>query len=219
MNPTPRRRPGPSHLLLTIMLLSPALAGAQEPDTTLLKRWVGNYLEKPLTLEFYGDSMLVVGDRHALSYHMTYDSLIATGDTMVVARYRLVRGRLLLEPPDGNLITMAPQRTLGRPLTGRWVGDVDTSGTSVPIELNINADRTACWHGTPDGKWTTGEWERETRVITLTWDNSEWTGLYDPQRNSLILEPLSDSTHTSKSPTGVLRRAFRATAPATQCPR
>jgi hypothetical protein len=150
---------------------------------------------------------------------MTYDSLIATGDTMVVARYRIARNRLLLELPDGNVITMAAQRTLGRPLTGRWVGDVDTSGTSIPIELNINADRTACWHSAPDGKWTTGEWDRETRVITLTWETSEWTGLYDPQRNSILLEPLSDSTHAARSPSGILRRVFRSTAPPAQCPR
>jgi len=218
MNPMPKHLPL-SVWLLAALFLGPTPATAQEPDTTLLKRWVGTYLDRPLTLEFYGDTMLVVGDRHALSYRLTYDSLVATGDTMVVARYRLARGRLLLEVPDGNVITLAAQRTLGRPLTGRWVGDVDTSGTTIPVELNLNADRTACWHSAPDGKWATGEWERETRVITLTWDAGEWTGLYDPQRNSLILEPLSDSTHTVKSPTGILRRVFRAAAPPTQCPR
>src|SRR5882757_2665379 len=73
---------------------APPASPAQVQDTTLLKRWVGNYLEHPLTLEFYGDTMLVVGDRHALNYRLTFDSLIATGDTNVVARYRLVRDRL-----------------------------------------------------------------------------------------------------------------------------
>jgi len=113
---------------------------------------------------------------------------------------------------------MARQRTLGRPLTGRWIGDVDSSGTTLPIELNLNTSRTACWRHSPAGKWTVGEWERETRVITLTWDNDEWTGLYDPQRNSLLLDPPSDSTHTTTGPTGILRRIFRGATPPGQCP-
>jgi hypothetical protein len=211
-----------SLLCCSLLLLSlPAGAAAQQPaqqDTTLLQRWVGNYLERPLTLEFYGDTMLVVGDQHALNYRLTYDSLIATGDTNVVARYRVTMGRLLLETPDAQVITMARQRTLGRPLTGRWIGDVDSSGTTLPIELNLNTSRTACWRHSPDGKWTVGEWERETRVITLTWDNDEWTGLYDPQRNSLLLDPPSDSTHTTTGPTGILRRIFRGATPPGQCP-
>ncbi len=219
MSQLPEHRCFVPRWLSLALLLTPAAAFAQQEDTTLLRRWVGNYLEKPLTLEFYGDTMLVVGDRHALTYRMTYDSIVAEGDTSVVARYRLSHGRLLLEIPDGNVITMATQKTLGRPLTGRWAGDVDTSGTAIPIELNINPDRTACWHTTPDGKWTIGEWERETRVVTLTWENGEWGGLYDPQRNSLILEPVSDSTHASSGPRGVLRRVFRGMAPAAPCPR
>ncbi|MBI4502214.1 MAG: hypothetical protein HY700_13765 [Gemmatimonadetes bacterium] len=204
--------------LTVLLLLAPATAIAQQQDTTLLKRWVGNYLEKPLTLEFYGDTMLVVGDRHALNYRLTLDSLIATGDTSIVARYRVSHGRLLLETADGSVITMATQKTLGRPLTGRWMGDVDTSGTAVPVELNLNPDRTACWHGSPDGKWMKGEWDRETRVVTMIWDSGEWTGLYDPQNNSLVLRPIADSTHSATGPTGALHRVFRGPAPAAQCP-
>jgi hypothetical protein len=200
------------------LLLIPVTAQAQAPDTTLLKRWVGNYLERPLTLEFYGDTMLVVGDQHALSYRMTYDSLVATGDTTVVARYRLALNRLLLETPDGNVITMAAQRTLGRPLTGRWVGDVDSSGTTLPLELNLHPSRMACWRRSPDGKWTVGEWERETRLVTLMWDDGEWKGLYDPQGNSLMLDRLTDTTHVTTGPTGILRRVYRGTAPAEHCP-
>ncbi|MGH7487154.1 MAG: hypothetical protein ACREMY_16355, partial [bacterium] len=81
---------------ILLFLLVPGSALAQQQDTALLKRWVGNYLERPLTLEFYGDTMLVVGDQHALNYRVTFDSLVATGDTSVVARYRIVRDRLLL---------------------------------------------------------------------------------------------------------------------------
>jgi hypothetical protein len=198
--------------------LAPVTGFAQQQDTTVLKRWVGNYLERPLTLEFYGDTMLVVGDQHALNYRMTYDSLIATGDTTLVARYRLVRDRLLLETPDLNVITMAPQKTLGRPLTGRWVGDVDSAGTTIPVELHLNTSRTACWRKSPDGKWTVGEWDRQTRVVTLTWDNAEWDGRYDPQGNSLLLDPVSDSTHTTNGPRGILRRVFRGTGAGGQCP-
>src|SRR5262245_17206175 len=82
---------------LFALVLFPGSVFSQQQDTAVLKRWVGNYLERPLTLEFYGDTMLVVGDQHALNYRMTFDSLIATGDTTLVARYRLVRDRLLLE--------------------------------------------------------------------------------------------------------------------------
>ncbi len=208
-----RTATGRNHVYRFVMLallLAPASAHAQA-DTTILKRWVGTYAEgKPLTIEFYGDTMLVVGDRYALSYRMTYDSLIATGDTSVVARYRLAMGRLLLETPDGNVVTMATQRTLGRPLWGRWVGDLDFSGTMQPVEINLNGDRTACWHPTvEDAKWASGEWERETRRVTLTWEVEEWTGIYDPQGNSLLLQPLQDSLHTGTGPSGVLRRSFR----------
>jgi len=210
--------------LVGLALMGPAAGYAQFPappaqvqDTTLLKRWVGNYLERPLTLEFYGDTMLVVGDRHALNYRLTFDSLVANGDTTIQARYHLSHGRLLLETPDGNVVTMAAQKTLGRPLTGRWVGDVDSSGTIMPLELNLNTDRTACWHSGPEGKWTRGEWDRETRLITLTWDAGEWTGFYDPQRNFLTLKPSTDSTH-SVEPTGTLQRVFRGPAPSSACP-
>jgi hypothetical protein len=203
---------------ILLSLLVPGSLAAQQQDTALLKRWVGNYLERPLTLEFYGDTMLVVGDQHALNYRMTFDSLIATGDTNVVARYRVVRDRLLLETPDLNVITMAPQKTLGRPLTGRWVGDVDSSGTTISVELNLNTSRTACWRRAPDGKWTMGEWDRQTRLVTLTWDNSEWDGRYDPQGNSLLLDPISDSTHTTTGPRGILRRVFRGAFAGAQCP-
>jgi hypothetical protein len=202
---------------ILLFLFVPGTAGAQQQDTTVLKRWVGNYLERPLTLEFYGDTMLVVGDQHALNYRMTFDSLIATGDTTLVARYRLVRDRLLLETPDMNVITMAPQQTLGRPLTGRWVGEVDSAGTTYPVELALNTSRTACWRKPPDGKWTMGEWDRQTRVVTLTWDNGEWDGRYDPQGNSLLLDPISDSTHTNTGPRGILHRVFRGAFAGVQC--
>ena len=207
--------------LLTVGLLFPLAAGAQSAqpkDTALEKRWVGNYLERPLTLEFYGDTMLVVGDRHALDYRLTGDSLIANGDTTIRARYRLAYGRLLLEVPDGNVITMAPQRTLGRQLTGHWIGSVDSAGTAIPVELNLYNDRTACWRVTPDGKWMRGEWDRDSRTVTMIWDNGEWIGRYDPQGNALVLKPAVDSSQgTTPSPAGTLQHAFRGPAGGSSC--
>jgi len=107
---------------------------------------------------------------------------------------------------------MSPQVALGRALIGRWVGDVDTSGTTQLAEIRLRADRSAIWRALPDGKPEYGEWDRQTRKVTLTWTNmGEWTGLYDPLRNTLLLEPVADSTGAALpgGATGVLRRVFR----------
>lgn len=187
-------------------------AAAQVPDSTLLARWVGIHKERSLTLEFYGDTMLVVGDRHPLNYHLTRDSIIATGDTSLAVRYRMAFGKLLLETADDDMITMSPQAPLGRPLIGRWVGDVDTAGVSHLAEIRLSVDRSASWRILPDGKPEYGEWDRQTRKVTLTWTNGgEWSGLYDPLRNTLLLEPVADSTGAVQpgGATGVLRRVFR----------
>ena len=195
------------------LAIFPAAAAAQQPDTTLYNsRWVATYLEKSLTLEFYGDTMLVVGDRHPLSYHLTADSIVATGDTSLAVRYRRAYGKLLLETAGGDIITMSPQAALGRQLIGRWIGDVDTSGTTHLAEVRLGSDRSAVWRVLPDGKPALGEWDRQTRKVTLTWnDGGEWTGLYDPLRNTLLLEQVSDSTGAlvPGGATGVLRRVFR----------
>ncbi len=162
--------------------------------------------------------MLVVGDRHALDYRLTSDSLTAAGDTTIRAQYRLSHGRLLLEIPEGIVITMATQKTLARPLTGRWIGTVDSSGKAIPVEINLNADRSACWRVTPDGKWLGGEWDRAFRQVTMTWDNSEWIGSYDPQHNSLVLKPTADSTHIPPTPGGSFQRVFRGPTAGGPCP-
>ncbi len=185
---------------------------AQQPDSALQGRWVGIHLERSLTLEFYGDTMLVVRDYYPLNYRLTADSLIATGDTSFAVRYRLAMGKLLLDPGNGDVITMSPQVALGRPLTGRWVGDIDTSGTTQRAEIRLQSDRSAVWRTLPDGKPEYGEWDRQTRKVTLTWSGSgEWTGLYDPLRNTLLLEPVTDTTGVAQAggATGILRRAFR----------
>lgn len=195
--------------LLLLSLLAPALEAQQ--DTTLLRRWVGNHRERSLTFEFYGDSMLVVGDRHALHYRLTPDSLTATGDSNFAVRYRLSYGRLLLETPDGEVVTMSRQSTLGRPLTGRWVGELQLGDSIAPGELRLDSDRSAAWR-VDGGKNRSGEWERQARRVTLTWDDgTEWSGLYDPNGNTLLVEPVADSTGAVRpgGASGVLRRVFR----------
>ena len=199
--------------LLTLALAClPVAPLAAQQDSVLQRRWVGTHLERPLTIEFYGDTMLVVGDRHALTYHLTPDSIVAFGDTSFAVRYRLSHGRLLLETYDGALITMSYQPLLGRPLTGRWVGDLDTAGVRQLAEIELTVDRSARWRTLPGGRRATGEWDRQTRRVTLTWeDGVEWNGLYDPQGNTLLLEPVADSTGAVKpgGAAGILRRAFR----------
>lgn len=182
------------------MLTHPLVA---QRDSVLQSRWVGTHFGRMLNLEFYDDTMLVLNDEEPLNFRLTDDSLVAVGDTIIQARWRLVLGYLLLETPDG-VITMASQSMLARPLTGRWVGPLGTSADTT-IELEIYRNKTARWRPITGGRWTAGEWERETRDVTLTWpDDTEWTGQYDPIGNAILFQqtvPQSSST--------ILRRAFR----------
>ena len=50
---------------LVMAALLGAMPAVAQRDTTLTKRWVGLHLERPLELEFYGDTMLVVNDRYS----------------------------------------------------------------------------------------------------------------------------------------------------------
>lgn len=190
---------------LVLLALVAVPAGRQECETSLRGRWVGLHRNETLLLEFYGDSMLVVNDQHPLSYRVTSDSLLAGGDTTLSAHYWFSYCRLLLEAPDGSMITMASQRVLARPLTGRWVGDLGTPD-GAQGELRIAAGGTARWHPLPDGPWKDGEWERETRIITFTWaaDSIPWVGHYDPEGNALLF----DHTVTG-SRTAIFHRVFR----------
>ena len=188
--------------LLLAGLLAPATAVAQR-DSVLAHRWVGVHKGRPLQLEFYSDTMLVVDDDRVLDFRLTGDSLVAFGDTTIAAQYRLVMGRLLLQTPDG-VVTMAVQVPLARPLTGTWRGPLGTDD-GVDAELSITASGTARWRRLPGGRWTDGEWDRETRVVTFTWlDESEWRGQYDPQGNAILFEV----TVAGSEPT-ILRRVYR----------
>jgi hypothetical protein len=196
------------------VVLAPCPATAQR-DSVLAHRWVGIHLGRPLQLEFYADTMLVVNDDHVLDFRLTDDSLIAFGDTTITGRYRLVRipdrdvlsdslrEWLLLETPDG-VVTMAEQKLLARPLTGRWRGPLGTDD-GVEVELYISIAGTARWRRLPGGGWQNGEWDRDMRMITFTWDDeSEWQCMYDPVGNALLFE----TTVPESSPT-ILHKVFR----------
>jgi len=177
----------------------------QQCETALRGRWVGLYHNETLRLEFYGDTMLVLNDERPLDYRATADSLIATGDTSLIARYWFSYCRLLLETADGSLITMASQPPLARPLTGRWRGDLGTPD-GAQAELRLAASGAARWRRLPDGPWTEGEWERQTRIILFTWvtDSLTWVGHYDPEGNAILFEhTVPDSRAT------IFRRVFR----------
>jgi len=174
-------------------------------DNPLFRRWVGDYRGRPLNLDFYGDTMLVVNDRYALDFEATSDSVIAYGDTSFAVHYRFALGRLLLRTEEGSIITMAPQPPLARPLFGRWLGGSGRNGNG-QIELLMYAAGTARWRWIPGGTWTEGEWDRTSRIILFTWlpDSVAWSGLYDPGGNSLLLEET-----TPEIGSVILRRFFR----------
>lgn len=176
-----------------------------QQEGALAGRWVGLHRGQTLHLEFYGDTMLVANDRYALSYYLRGDSLVATGDTVVVARYWFALGRLLLETPGGAVVTMTPQDALARPLAGRWVGELGTPD-GAEAELLVIAGGVARWRPLSGGAWAHGEWERQSRVITLVWaaDSTDWVGHYDVDGNAIVF------AHTVPgSRPAIFRRAFR----------
>jgi hypothetical protein len=171
-------------LLACLLVLGGSHVLAAQRDSVLAHRWVGLHLRQPLELEFYGDTMLVVNDTHVLNFRLTNDSLVATGDTTLAGRYRLVLGRMIFETPE-DVVTMAMQSPLA--------------------ELVIYASGTARWRHLPSGRWADGEWDRETRLITFTWaDSTEWRGQYDPVGNAILFEQTVDGAGST-----ILRRFFR----------
>ena len=199
---------------LAVFLAALCLPGAvrAQRDSVLASRWVGLHNGRTIQFEFYGDTMLVVDDAIPLTFRLTGDSLVATGDTLIVARWRYVLGHVLLDTPDGPL-TMSAQSFLARPLTGRWVGPLGDEAETM-IEMRLHLGGTAYWRRFGAGGWTQGEWERESRLITFTWpnpragaDNEEpllWHGQYDPIGNNLLLQQTVEGSHGT-----ILRRAYR----------
>ncbi len=190
--------------LLGLLLVCWVAAASAQANTRLLGRWVGTHHGRPLHLDFYGDSMLVVNDQHALYYQATRDSLYAAGDSSFAVEYWFALDRLLLQTVEGNVVTMSAQDQLARPIEGRWLG-TPTRGDQ-QIELVMRRGGIAEWRPLPGGTWTRGEWDRRTRIISFTWlpDSTEWSGQYDPANNTLLFEETYEASGAV-----FLRRAFR----------
>jgi hypothetical protein len=198
-------------LLVSAILLCVTAPLAGQRDRVLTSRWVGTHQGRPLHFEFYGDSLLVVNDRHVLDFRLSHDSLTAVGDTTIQGRYRLAPLEyLLLDTPDG-LVTMSRQSALARPITGRWIGPLGSSGET-RLELEIFSTGMVRWRTVPGAGWTVGEWDRQFRQITFEWgeeahveeEQVQWIAQYYAVGNALLLEttiPDADLT--------ILRRVLR----------
>jgi hypothetical protein len=183
--------------LVAFLFLFGTPAAAQS-GSALLGRWVGTHDGRPWVIDFYNDTLLVVDDVHVLAFRASADSLVAFGDTSFAVSYWFVRERMLVQTPEGELITMAPQNALARPLHGDWRG--------AGIELWLGRGGVARWRPLSGGRWQSGEWERRTRNITFLWlpDSLEWVAQYDPQGAALLFSEME-----SRATPVVLRKAFR----------
>jgi hypothetical protein len=198
-------------LVLTAVSAPAQQENSQERDP-LLRRWVGHHQGRPIWLDFYSDSMLVVNDEHALDFWFTWDSLVAWGDTSFAVRYRFSYDRLLITTETGTVFTMAQQTPLARPLDlplragepGLWVA----SSVEGEIQLQLWRGGTARWRRAPGGSWQSGEWSRDARQIRLSWvpqspDSSVWRGQYDAPRAIIFEETFPGSGIT------IFRRQLR----------
>jgi hypothetical protein len=206
----PRRLPTARHLGVLAVLIALAALGAgasvhAQADTLTAYRWVGTHQGRPLWLDFYGDSMLVVDDVHVCSYRVTRDSLEAQGDTTFAVSYSVVLDRVLLETPEGAVVTMARQDHLARPMHGQWRGS-EIGGTGRRIEMYLRRGGPARYRELPGGTWIRGEWNRRSRQISFVWlpDSLTWTGMYDPGGAAL---QVSDTTGGGS--TIILRHVIR----------
>ncbi len=191
-------------ILLTALTLSVASWSAQEPHP-LLRRWVGTLNLQPLHFDFFGDTMLLLNDSRALSFFIEGDSLIAWGpDTTFTVRFWFSMDRLLVLTAESALVTMSEQDRMARPIFGLWRGN-PIGRSDEQIELSLVRGGVAAYRSQPEWKWITGEWNRSTRMITLSWDadSTQWEGRYDPEGVLLF-----DSTY-AESGTVVLRKVYR----------
>jgi hypothetical protein len=194
-----------TRLAVVVGFVSLTVGFVQEPENPLLQRWVGTHKGRPLFLDFYSDTMLVVNDAKVADFYTTRDSIVVYGDTSFAVHYRFALDRLLLRTIEGNVITMASQGPLARPLWGHWLGEVGRFSNR-QIELRLFGVGTAWWRWLPGGERTEGEWDRFSRIITFTWlpDSTVWTGLYDPMANQLVFEET-----VPESGVTVLHRSYR----------
>ena len=202
-------------LVLTVLAVWPAQGQPTAPDP-LLRRWVGTHLGRPLFLDFYGDSLLVVNDYWVLGFWYGPDSLIAYGDTSFAVRYRFSYDKLLIENAEGNTVTMSPQPTLARPVFGgrgtwaTWIARADSG----QLELQITRiGKRARWRRVPGGRWVEGTWRQLGRTFTFEWDSTgaltppveglpadsthQWSGLYDARAHQFIFEHTEPGTRVA----------------------
>lgn len=175
-----------------VLVAAGLFVGATAQEAALRKRWVGTHEGRPLTLDFFDDSMLVVNDEHVADYRVSGRRISVTGDTSFSATYWFALDRLLLETETGVVLTMAPQDLLARPMFGQWVG-VSAAGRG--LELYLGRGGVARWRAAGSG-WVNGEWDRRSRTITFTWmpDSTSWTAQYDPLGAALLFEVMEPDT-------------------------
>lgn len=208
-------------LMWAASLLAPAHADAQQPVAdsgprtwrdSLQTRWVGTHVGRPLHIDFYADTMVIVQDRFVCDYEATRDSIVIFGDTTFSVHYRFALDRMIVRTDSGRFITMSAQGPLARPLGGNWFG-TPSRMRDAQIELQMHATGAAYWRRLPRGGWIEGEWDRFSREITFTWlpdsargrpDSTQWVGMYNPARSQLLF----DSTF-ARSGVTILRRFFR----------
>lgn len=177
-----------------------------QDDHPLLRRWVGTHLARPLHLDFYGDTMLLLNDSTPLSFLIEGDSLTAWGaDTTFSVRFWFSMDRLLVLTAESTVVTMAEQDRMARPIWGLWRGSPVGRGEE-RIELRMWRGGAASYRARPEWRWKTGEWNRSTRLLTFNWDadSTVWEGRYDPAGGTLLF----DSTY-AESGTVFLRKVYR----------
>ncbi len=203
----------PRWLALAGVLLSASLAlSAIQADLRLLSRWVGTHQGRPLHLDFYGDTMLVVNDQHTAAFTATRDSLYVvpdyfrpSQDTTFTVAYWFARDRMLLQTVDNEVITMAPQSLEARPLHGLWRGSASRRPGRT-IDLYMQRGGLAQWQERPGGEWIQGEWTRRSRTLEFLWlpDSVRWDGRHDPGGDAIQFLEIDP-----ESGTVILRRALR----------
>ncbi len=186
---------------LLVVTPTPLVAHIQDVDqdrdsvqTRILKRWVGAKVNgRPLWLDFFSDTMLVVSDNvrnYPVDYALTPRNLIIYGDTALShmlhhvfhrfhdsteafvpnfqfgLRYRFSLEKLLIEDEDKVTITMTEQNPLARPIEARWIADLPDS---TQMELFLSRSGDASHRIRPGGSRVFGKWERRSREIEFDW--------------------------------------------------
>jgi len=191
-------------LVSMVLAGTPTLLDAQTQRemSPLFQRWVGRSVtNRPLFFDFYADTMLIVNDVYVSDFWYTPDSLVVFGDTTFTVRYEFRYDKMLIHTVDGTTITMTPQSIAARPIFGGSVGEwgswIATTNDGTRMELQLRrASSQARWRALPSGTWVSGDWDRQARNITFTWqpDSTTWIGQYDASGHQLIFEQTEPGT-------------------------